>query len=1175
MPNELENMTNDNVQSAKGSASQVANAGIKVGRTAAKAGRTLKNGAAKGVAAIGRKVLSFIAGILKIIGAIIAAAPVIIAVVLIGAIFLGLAYTWFMEDRGTSQDRTLSSGSSNPTYIDGTTGALTADRLTEPQAILDAYYKYMACQSYTKEYAYLKDDGTYEIESVTFHDDTEDFAGLTDYSGGEGSYYLSPDLILMADEVLHKGEFRWPEHIITPVNHEFSEYTDTEGNTRIVVETQPLRDDFGHVDKELVRQTGLGSVILYEPDTKDDYVSAKITSFQLDFDKATTPASGVGDPSYSHVAIETFTVSDTDTYETISSAIQQKVEALTSANCHSDRESIVTHGLDEAMLKFFFNGGKRTRTVNEVETEYTIDHMPQAVLGKDKEIDSTTFNNTKLNEAFGNDSNGLYPITVPTISSVATMSGNVRYTYYNEAQGNVLQTGSSENIYDPVNQYAYNAGCKGGLSEDKQTLIAQKSGVHYVSFPVVVAKNPDPDRPEETREERDIEIGNPWAYDYFDDYTANYSGDVPQTAYDDPDFFDRLHDEETISMLKQLGLLVEKGSALGAVGTYTADDLELLARVIRQEAGSNKLDELLVASVVMNRVASDLFPNTVIDVINQEGQYASADNLYDADPTDSDWDSAKRVLSGEFAIPSNILYQSGDASNGEGLWLENVNSATGADWEATHYYCWQGGGSVSNVDRFGRTALTASEAQVLARQMATAPPSVSAPSVESGEGEGVAVSGADEDLYYAVTEFDPLTATNVLRKISKPDTGFTGLFSGLFTSASDFFSHWSNRFFSFNTAKPADPETGEEATETVRYDYTPHETDRRRIIYQAITFRDSLTYGDVKNEWERKANTFLFMGDKVFVSEVTIVSEVGSALPNWVSPTGIPSSPISAEAGPSGKGVILPTLAGESVQALYDGVVTATTVDSVTIRYNATDGVVYSSTYSGLSEVLVTTGTEVHTRDLVGKAGTYQGTQGFLFEFYCENTLEYLLPMDLFYQTVYLGGGGDIVSLALAEATAYRSNPMGFDTGKYERWMKGTVPTGEPWCANFVSWCYGQCYGNPARPKSASSSTLLSQAQEAGVFYPSMANGGSYTPQPGDIIVFRWDNATTPASHVGLVVGVEGDLIVTVEGNSSKPDDVPIVVYSNGLWRKTRPLDMKNIVGYCHWSAILTPTEAT
>lgn len=54
------------------------------------------------------------------------------------------------------------------------------------------------------------------------------------------------------------------------------------------------------------------------------------------------------------------------------------------------------------------------------------------------------------------------------------------------------------------------------------------------------------------------------------------------------------------------------------------DDAELLARVIYQEAGADAQCDMCrrrIADVVLNRVESDLFPNTVYGVLTQESQY--------------------------------------------------------------------------------------------------------------------------------------------------------------------------------------------------------------------------------------------------------------------------------------------------------------------------------------------------------------------------------------------------------------------------------------------------------------------------------------------------------------------------------------------------------------------------
>lgn len=58
-------------------------------------------------------------------------------------------------------------------------------------------------------------------------------------------------------------------------------------------------------------------------------------------------------------------------------------------------------------------------------------------------------------------------------------------------------------------------------------------------------------------------------------------------------------------------------------GTYSAGDLELLSTIIYCEAGNQSYEgQLAVGSVVMNRVASRSFPNSISGVIYQSGQFS-------------------------------------------------------------------------------------------------------------------------------------------------------------------------------------------------------------------------------------------------------------------------------------------------------------------------------------------------------------------------------------------------------------------------------------------------------------------------------------------------------------------------------------------------------------------------
>lgn len=82
------------------------------------------------------------------------------------------------------------------------------------------------------------------------------------------------------------------------------------------------------------------------------------------------------------------------------------------------------------------------------------------------------------------------------------------------------------------------------------------------------------------------------------------------------------------------------------------DDLYLLAKIIYAEAGSYWLPDswkMSVGEVVLNRVASPEFPNTIQEVIYQPGQYYGSQSRYfeDLRPDLRCVDLAKRLLEGE------------------------------------------------------------------------------------------------------------------------------------------------------------------------------------------------------------------------------------------------------------------------------------------------------------------------------------------------------------------------------------------------------------------------------------------------------------------------------------------------------------------------------------------------
>ena len=117
------------------------------------------------------------------------------------------------------------------------------------------------------------------------------------------------------------------------------------------------------------------------------------------------------------------------------------------------------------------------------------------------------------------------------------------------------------------------------------------------------------------------------------------------------------------------------------------DDLYLLSKVVETEAGSYWLTEehrQLVASVVINRVKSPEFPNTLYEVVYQKGQYAAAgtslfENLI---PSEKAVRSAMAVLKDGSIAPPSVVFQA-EFVQGKGTYKKITESILG-----TTYFCY-------------------------------------------------------------------------------------------------------------------------------------------------------------------------------------------------------------------------------------------------------------------------------------------------------------------------------------------------------------------------------------------------------------------------------------------------------------------------------------------------------
>lgn len=141
----------------------------------------------------------------------------------------------------------------------------------------------------------------------------------------------------------------------------------------------------------------------------------------------------------------------------------------------------------------------------------------------------------------------------------------------------------------------------------------------------------------------------------------------------------------------------------------------------------------------------------------------------------------------------------------------------------------------------------------------------------------------------------------------------------------------------------------------------------------------------------------------------------------------------------------------------------------------------------------------------------------------------------------------DIINTALAEVgiTEYppNSNNVKYNTAFYGKEVSGSS---YPWCATFIWWVFAQ-HDPMLIKKTANCQTLGNWFNEQGRWHSN--------PQVGDIVFFHYSTNSNWTNHVGIVKAVNGNVIETIEGNTSVNSD------DNGGAVMVRQRS-SNIVGY-------------
>jgi len=89
----------------------------------------------------------------------------------------------------------------------------------------------------------------------------------------------------------------------------------------------------------------------------------------------------------------------------------------------------------------------------------------------------------------------------------------------------------------------------------------------------------------------------------------------------------------------------------------TYEEKMLLARVVWVEArGEPKEGQQAVAEVIINRLASDRFPDNLKGIIYADGQFRSAAFLEEATPEQAQFDAVEHAIYGPYILPENVVH---------------------------------------------------------------------------------------------------------------------------------------------------------------------------------------------------------------------------------------------------------------------------------------------------------------------------------------------------------------------------------------------------------------------------------------------------------------------------------------------------------------------------------------
>lgn len=131
-----------------------------------------------------------------------------------------------------------------------------------------------------------------------------------------------------------------------------------------------------------------------------------------------------------------------------------------------------------------------------------------------------------------------------------------------------------------------------------------------------------------------------------------------------------------------LGMTLSVSSSSGS--GYSSSDVYLLAKLVYGEArGEPYTGQVAVAAVVLNRVKSSSFPNTIAGVIYQSGAFtAVSDGQINLEPNSTAYSAARDAMNGWDPTSGCLYYYNPATATSKWIWSRQVRLSIGQ-----HNFC--------------------------------------------------------------------------------------------------------------------------------------------------------------------------------------------------------------------------------------------------------------------------------------------------------------------------------------------------------------------------------------------------------------------------------------------------------------------------------------------------------